>query len=78
MLFQQGSVHNRLVGVYDKAIAMVEIEMESARLEEFGPDSLASLELEVGDLRRQASELERQMTASAEVEKLLHDPDLEV
>ncbi len=78
LLFQQASVHNRLVGVYDKAIAMVEIEMESSRLEEFGPDSLASLEFEVGDLRRQASELERQMTASAEVEKLLHDPELGV
>ena len=76
LLEEQASVHRRLVSLYDRAIAMTDIEMESSRLEELGPASLVDIESSVNDLKEELLELERQLTANTEVDRFLNDPKL--
>lgn len=76
LLEEQASVHRRLVSLYDKAIAMTDIEMESSRLEELGPGSSIDIASKVEDLKEELRELERQFTANTEVDRLLGGPEL--
>ena len=75
LLEEQASIHRRLVSMYDKAIAMTDIEMESSRLEESSPDSLGDVRSKVDELRQELLDLERQLTANIEVDQLLSDPE---
>lgn len=69
-------MNRRLVAPYNKSIAMTDIEMESYRLEELGPDSDTEIESKVHDLREELQELQRQLTATSEVDRFLIDPKL--